>query len=221
MPVDELILKLIEALKWPGVALAALLMFRSTVTSLVSRAKSAAFGDKSVEFAEPTALAIEQKKQTIAVVEEQPPSQEAPPPPAPEAIVPFETNLKATLAQSHASDEVKIAWLVRGLAIEQIRRIHETNYRIILGSQIALLLKLNTGATIRLSDARELYEQTKKNHPGLYENFMFSEWVMWPKNVGLINFPDIAETSPVTITPAGKDFLHYLVETGLTGEKPG
>lgn len=218
---EELILKLIEALKWPTVTVIALLMFRSAVTTLFSRAKSAAFGDKSVEFAEPTALAIEQKKQTVAVVEERPPSSELPPPPPPEAIVPFESRIRTALAESHASDDVKSQWLVRALAVAQIQRAHETSYRLILGSQIALLLKLNTGASVRKSDAREIYEQAKTNFPPIYENFSFSDWITWPKNVGLIALSDEADDGLVAITPAAKDFLHYLVETGLTGEKAG
>ena len=219
---EELALKLLEALKWPIVAIIALVMFRSAANTLLSRAKSAAFGDKSFEFAEPTAVAIEQKKQTAAVVvEERPPSSDLPPPPPPDAIVPFETQIKAAVAKSNASDEVKIAWLVRALAIAQIQRAHEAGYRLILGSQIALLLKLNTGASVRNVEARELYEQAKKNYPAIYENFSYSDWIKWPKNVGLIAVSDETNTGLVTITAAAKDFLHYLVETGLTGEKVG
>ena len=158
----------------------------------------------------------------MAVVEERPSSSELPPPPPPEAIVPFESRIKAALAESNASHEVKIAWLVRALAVAQIHRAHETSYRLILGSQIALLLKLNTGASVRKSDAREIYEQAKKNYPPIYENFSFGDWITWPKNVGLITLPDeTTDNGLVAITPAAKDFLHYLVETGLTGEKVG
>jgi hypothetical protein len=218
---EDLILKLIEALKWPAVAILALLMFRSAVATLFSRAKSAVFGEKSVEFAEPTALASEQKKQTVAVIEERPPASELPPPPPAEAIIPFETSIKAALAESNASELVKSAWLVRALAVAQIQRAHETNYRLILASQIALLLKLNTGTTVRKSDAREIYEQAKKNYPPIYENFSFSDWITWPKNVGLITVSDETDNGLVGLTPGAKDFLHYLVESGLTGEKPG
>lgn len=42
------------------------------------------------------------------------------------------------------------------LAVAQIHRSHETSYRLILGSQMALLLKFNTGAPVRKSDAREI-----------------------------------------------------------------
>jgi hypothetical protein len=216
---EELILKLIEALKWPAVAVIALLMFRSAVATLFSRAKSAAFGDKSVEFAEPTALAIEQKKQTAPVVEPQPSASALPPPPPTEAIVPFETRIKTAVAESGASNEVTIAWLVRALAVAQIHRAHEMNYRLILGSQIALLLKLNTGVSVRKSDAREIYEQAKKNYPPIYEHFSFDDWITWPKNVQLIALSDETDNALMTITPGAKDFLHYLVETGLTGEK--
>jgi hypothetical protein len=219
---EDFLFKTVEALKWPAVGLVAILIFRSTVASLLARAKSAAFGDKSVEFADPTALPNAQKKQITVEVEEPSPSQaEGPPPPAGEPLLAFEERIKSSLAQSHASDEVKTAWLIRGLASERLSRLHEMHYRLITGSQLNLLLQLNTGLPFKLSDARGIYDNAKTNHPVLYTNFSFEDWINWPKNVGLIQFAEMRPTALVTITPAGRDFLLYLVANGLTGDKPG
>jgi hypothetical protein len=101
----------------------ALLLFRPVLATLFSRTKSAAYGDKSVEFGEPTALAIEQKRQTVAVVEERPPSGELPPPSPPEALLPF------SLAQSSEGvrSKVNIKW---GAAAQLKLILHSAESRI-------------------------------------------------------------------------------------------
>jgi hypothetical protein len=214
---------LLELLKWPSVVIIGALMFRSAIITLIARARRAAFGDKSVEFLEPAASASEQKKQTgVAVIEQAPPPAQGGVLPAPaEALAPFEAIIKNNVAQFNAPDEIKIAWLIRGLAVEQIRRYHEVHYRLILGSQITLLLKVNMGGMINRTIAREIYDIAKAAYPVIYTNFSFEHWIVWPKNVGLINFANDMPWAEITITPAGKDFLHYLVEAGLTGDKPG
>jgi hypothetical protein len=84
-----------------------------------------------------------------------------------------------------------------------------------------LLLRLNTGAPVRNVEAREIYERAKKEFPALYEAFPFDDWVKWPKNAGLLTQADETNTGLLAITPAAKDFLHYLVDHGLTGDKFG
>jgi hypothetical protein len=222
-------IKVAEILKWPAafivVALIALLALRGSIASLLSRARRAGFGDKSVEFIEVSAVAREQKRTIEANLPEASDvsaTQEAPPPPPSEAVAAIEGPVYQTLKNSRATDQIKIAWLVRGFAQERLQRVHEQNYRLILGGQLALLLQVNTGAITRVSNTRDTYNLAKDRHPTVYENFSFENWLNWPKNAGLIEVvPDNASDPLVRISPIGRDFMLYLVATGLTGPKPG
>lgn len=220
-------LKVAELVKWPItfflLAIFFLLILRGSFESLIVRVKRAAVGDKTVDFTESAAIASEQQQQKK--FEKQPTldasSAELPPPPASPAIASIEASISATLSVSTASTEVKQAWIVRNLAVARIERAHEITYRLIMGSQIALLLHANTGVPVEMSVARSIYDDAKAAYPEIYKAFEFQNWLVWPANSGLTTLEQVVDRMVVQITDIGKEFLHYLVTAGLTLPKIG
>jgi hypothetical protein len=223
MSVDEW-LRLIDILKWPVAVLVGILIFRKGLGTLISRGQRAGFGSRSVDFAEPAAIVSEQQQQkqiTKPTVGESTAGEAPPPPPSP-AVRAFEEPIAAAVSASAASEDVKRAWLIRGAAVARLEKAHETTYRLIMGSQIGLLLQANTGATFEVDAARAIYGEAKTKYPEIYKAFEFEAWLNWPANIGLIKIDRGASNqSKITITDLGKDFLHYVVAAGLTAGKIG
>jgi hypothetical protein len=69
-----------------------------------------------------------------------------------------------------------------------------------------------------MAQARAIYEAAKMQHPEIYANFDFENWLRFPINAGLLQLHDrgLGQPQTVTITPRGRDFLHYLVSNSLT-----
>src|SRR4051812_21713771 len=112
MTIDEW-LRLVDILKWPAAAIAAVFVFRKGIESLLARIQRAAVGGRAIDFAEPAAIAGEQQQKQISkVAAPETAGGEAPPPPAPPAVRPIEEEIVAALARSNASDDVKRAWLI-------------------------------------------------------------------------------------------------------------
>ncbi len=205
-------------------ALLGLLIFRKGIETLIARIQRAALGSRSIDFAEPAALVSEQQqqKQIAKPTSAEPPGGEAPPPAPSPALRPIEESITAAVSASNASEEIKRAWLIRGVAVARIERAHEMNYRLIMGSQIALLLQANTGVNFDVDAARAIYDEAKAKYPEIYKTFEFETWLNWPANTGLMKIDrDASNKSTITISDIGKDFLHYLVGAGLTSGKIG
>lgn len=221
-------LKLGELLKWPVttfvLVLVILLILRTTVQSLLERMRRAAFGNKALDFGEPAAIASEQQQLqaqvTLPIADAS--AAELPPPPPPPALAAMEAPIAAAISASSASDDIKRAWLIRGVAVAKLERAHEITYRLIVGSQIELLHRANAGIPLDIDGARAIYEAATFAFPEVYKNFTFDAWLAWPRNSGLTQIEiDPSNRSFIKITDNGRDFLHYLVGAGLTSPKMG
>jgi hypothetical protein len=127
-----------------------------------------------------------------------------------------------TISSIIADADVEKAWLIRAVAVWQVARAHEIVYRLILGSQISLLLQANTASPPNMDNARAMYDGAKTAYPNLYKGFSFEAWIRFAMNAGLLREEAIGiGPSVLRITPWGQDFLHYLVQNSLTNPKPG
>jgi hypothetical protein len=223
MSFDEA-LKLLEVLKWPAVAILGLFIFRRGFESLLARVQRAAIGGRAVEFAEPAAIASEQQqqKQIAKVVPTEPAGVDFPPPPPSPALLPIEGAIETAISASNASEEIKRAWLIRGAAVARLERAHEITYRLILGSQISLMLQANSALPVTVEAARAIYDEAKEKNPEIYKTFDFDNWLAWPKNTGLTKLEqDASNKTLIKVTDVGRDLLHYLINSGLTSSKAG
>ena len=219
---------ILEILAWPSAlvtcVLGSLIIFRGPIATVIARIMRAAYGDKSIDFADeqPKAAAEQQKKlEPPATETSMVPATHALPPPS-EVHAPIEREIKEGMTNAKLPVDVEKAWLVRAVAALRISRAHEIVYRLIVGSQITLLLQANTATPPTTESAREIYEAAKTSFPDLYSSFALETWLQFPVNMGLMRIePASAGPAKLKITPLGQDFLHYLVDNSLTAPKYG
>jgi hypothetical protein len=219
--------KLLTIITWPLafvlIALLLAVIFRTPVAALIGRIIRLKFGGHAIDLSRdgPT-VAVEQQRD-VPSAPRQPetvPASHAMPPPSP-VYASIEEEVRRAVAAAAGPADLKEAWLIRAIAVHRVNHGHEMVYRIILGSQISLLLLANTNAPPDMQKARELYDAAKAAFPQLYEGFPFEMWVRYPINVGLAWLDSAATAARIKITPIGQDFLHYLVNNGLTSAKFG
>jgi hypothetical protein len=217
-----------EYIAWPLAAVICIvifmLIFRPQIADLIQRMRRVGYGNRSIDIAG-TPTAVEQQKHSEAPsTTESPigatPAEHALPPPNP-IYEPAEKSIRSALdSTSGISAEVKTALLIRAVAVARMERAHESNYRMILGSQLDLLLEANSTNPPNVSRAREIYERTKSAFPSAYVTFPFEVWLNWPLSVKLLTrIPAPDGNDLLRITSEGQDFLHYLVTNGLTRAK--
>lgn len=221
----EQIMQLVGILRWPAVALVVGLVvvatLRRPLATLLLKLRRVGYGDKSADFSESADISTAQQAQTSSQPKPTLPSANnvAAPPPPDLATQPIETEIRDTLRQMVTADDIKISWLVRALARTRIEKNHETNYRLIVGSQLSLLLQANTPAHLTYTAAHAIYDAASIQYPDMYPKFDFDNWISWPKNAGLIEIEGTSPDSKIQITAYGRDFLQYLVAYGLTSPK--
>ncbi|HJU20379.1 MAG TPA: hypothetical protein VJ770_28320 [Stellaceae bacterium] len=107
--------------------------------------------------------------------------------------------------------------LIQHLAIQQLLYAVERTYRIIFGSQIAILNHLNVNDPTTERIIQVFYEEAETKFPKAYENYSFDAYLSF-----LINSNLLIKTNNVTymITPLGKEFLQWMVAQGIPDVKP-
>jgi hypothetical protein len=224
-------MQILEVLRWPLAAVACVLIVVITLRyapfEFFSRARRPGSGGKSLLVDPYRAFAVNQQRE----LEQVKPAGETVhathvlPPPNP-ALDQFEQEIQTLLAEIKLPPELEKAWLIRIVAHWRVMYGHEVTYRMIVGSQITLLLLANTISPPNTAKARELYEVARTTYPEIYTNFTFETWINWPVMRGLLirHVSDEAVSSDVVlfkITPLGQDFLLYLFNNSLTAGKVG
>lgn len=104
--------------------------------------------------------------------------------------------------------------LIRALAGTQILLHFERVFSAIFASQVAILNFLNSrpeGAS--LDDLRPFYEDARTRFPAIYRESDFESYLGFLQSFQLL---DISQGA-VSIKPAGREFLKWLVENGKAG----
>lgn len=120
-------------------------------------------------------------------------------------------------------ENVKLAWAIRQRSISEATRIHETNYRIIFGSQIHALKVLNVSVTGIISEFEALYDGVKSNitWEHLHKDRTFDQWIQFLIDAAYVILIKDSDPSSLQITPFGKQFLQWMVMAGVPDFKPG
>jgi hypothetical protein len=219
--------KLLENSAWPlalvVIVIVFFCLFRSSISNLLGRIRGVSYGNKTLDMAGSQTTGEKQKQVEgpVGAVPDAVPASHMMPP-SNEFYAPMEQELRTELAQSKLSPDIEKAWLIRAVVTSRTQRGHEIIYRLVLGSQINLMLLANTPNPPTAEKAREIFDQAKSSFPSMYENFEFEAWRQFPIRTGLLRMEVTAAGVTVfRITPAGRDFLHYLVDNSLTEGKPG
>lgn len=113
-----------------------------------------------------------------------------------------------------APDQVKV--LARHLAAFQLAYSYQRIDRLIFGSQLEILLHLNTlSSPVPRDSVRPFYEQAVAEAPDFFSSYPFESYLGFLSSNGLIHDAN----GQLTITPEGRYFLVFLAQTGSTGRR--
>jgi hypothetical protein len=145
------------------------------------------------------------------------------PPPHP-LYDPIEQDLRRRIEQlAPGATDTQVAWALRVVAVATVERGHESTYRSIFGSQIAILKEINTQGSITIYQARQIYNTAAKAFPEIYQHYEFEPWGAFVIDNGLaaLTEKEVKDTTPVVFTHAGKNFLIWITTQGLIEDKIG
>ena len=116
---------------------------------------------------------------------------------------------------SNEQEAVKI--LTRALAGSQLTVQWEQIEKVIFGSQVAILVEMNTRpAGLSLEALHKVYDAVAKQFPSTYEGYTFEQYIGYLDAVRLI----VKGGDGYQITLEGKEFMVWLVQTGKTYQRP-
>lgn len=107
--------------------------------------------------------------------------------------------------------------LIRQLAVTPLSLSYEVIYSQIWGSQITVLLYLNTlpgGAPV--SDVRRIYDTAARNSPQAFAAYPFDNFLKFLESWNLVR----READRIAITAGGREFLSHINRTGRSMVKP-
>ncbi len=145
-------------------------------------------------------------------------------PPADPVYDVLDGQLATVLEQNvKGGSDAKLAWAIRQRSVSEALRIHETNYRVIFGSQIHALKTLNVVGTGAVSEFEAFYETVRANPmwDTVHKDRSFDLWGQFLIDAGYVTLVDGSEPLTVQITPFGKQFLQWIVHVGVPDAKPG
>jgi hypothetical protein len=131
---------------------------------------------------------------------------------------------KETITSNIPNDkDQQLAWAIRLHTLASIELQHEANYRIMFGSQIALLKKINQFSFLSFPQARETHETLKESNPRLYSSMPFERWYNWLTTIGYMTLQrddsgEMPETTMI-LTDFGRDFLIWMATKGVSEDK--
>jgi len=114
-----------------------------------------------------------------------------------------------------ASDQVKV--LARHLAAFQLAYFYQRVDRLIFGSQLEILLHLNSLAgPVARDSVRPFYDAAVASAPDFFRAYPFNSYLEFLSSNGLTHDAN----GQLAITPEGRDFLVFLAQTGSTARRP-
>lgn len=209
--------ELLEIIKWPITAIILAIIFRGAVITLLSRIKKIGYGETGVELKD-----ISQKtKDPIETLVEGKPER------VKRALSIFNDETtkmyRATVVEESGLNDVKEFdkadkdKLVNYAVLLNVLLNFERNYSIIFGSQIRMLMHLNSSIDDTKENLKSFYDYALRKYPLIYQKYSYDEWLDFLYDSGYIVD---AKNSTVRITILGRDFLKFIIETGKTEFRP-
>lgn len=209
---------LIKAIAWPIVILFGIYHYKPSISNLLNRITKGEAGPSGakVEALAPNQLGVESpQKETEDQVKAISGNKGLP---QPDSYLDNLTNLTIRAIERDFPDDLDAQkkWLIRILAVNMSQRAHEETHRLILGSQLMLLYKVNaSGGNMTLEQVRGAYAEAAGIFPRVYKSFGFSAWLGFLKTRGLVEDIQFADQQAVSITDGGKSYLQYIIERQL------
>lgn len=208
------IIELINSSKWIIVILGISYILKNPISSLIGKIKGVSAGGVDVSFEQNQDQSVDNglnntstndlvdnilnkySPETIQLLDD---------------IIKKETNYSATESSIIQAD--KFLKYSQALLLQMK---YDNIYSIIYGSQLKLLLKLNSEITSTKTELISFFTKAKNEHPERYSNYSYEAYLNYLHNVNLIIEKD---NEDISITIYGKDFIKYIVNRGYELDK--
>lgn len=215
----DFIIKLIDTIKWPGLVFIIILVFYKPVKSLIERIKSVKTGKLGIETnsaqiqetgEKSDKLVAHNGKSQLELIEK--------------ALNLFSYDTREAFKQMIKKetefdmvqdDRGKTELLFKYSEYLYIQLVNERVYSHIFGSQIRLLIHLNSASNQTLEDVKFFFEQAVEANAEI-QRYGYERYLQFLSSHYLIT---IDNSSQINITWRGRDFLKWMVERGLTDMK--
>lgn len=205
---------------WPIAISVLAWVFREPIASMIERVRQLSGFGGSADFGDSNSQRQPAKGPVTASLPALADTNNLPPPdPVFEAL---DLQLSTQLNQHITGNEsVKLAWAIRQRSVSEANRIHETNYRLIFGSQIHALKTLNVAGTGTVSDFEAYYGSVQANPAweAIHKGRSFDQWGQFLIDAGYVALIEGSDPPAVQITPFGKQFLQWMVHAGVSEYK--
>ncbi|MFO6428941.1 hypothetical protein ACLBKT_02510 [Erythrobacter sp. W302b] len=207
---------------WPISIGAIAWAFRKPITAMIGRVRQVSGFGGTAEFNPPEIGSQQSADATKASLPALTDTSIAPPSdPVYDAL---DAQLKANLDKHiQGGAEVKLAWAIRSRSISEANRMHETNYRLLFGSQIAALKSLNVTGPAPISEFEKYYATVASNpaNEPIHKDRSFNQWADFVVNIGYVVAVEGSNPALAQITPFGHQFLQWMTANGVSEFKPG
>lgn len=213
----EMILNFISSISWPLVCFIIITYFKKPISRFLKRVQKVSYGDASIERQvkkqrdEKIENDILQKGKDFTYIDEtlhkfSETSREF-------ALQVIENEVKISEVED---DQQRSERLLKYSQLLIIIKNAERIYRLIYGSQIRLLQKLNY-ASEKSEDVKYFYDSAVEFFPDIYQNYSYQSYLDFLVSQRLISFDK--ENDLLIIKEEGRDFLRYLTESNSQIEK--
>jgi hypothetical protein len=113
----------------------------------------------------------------------------------------------------------QLAQAIRLATTNYTEKLHQANYREIFGSQIDFPKHINIRGVADREDAQPFYDEGAASLPDFYSTYTIDRWIGFLQKAGLTEA--VEGGTQITLTPAGRDFLEYLIRARLPENRPG
>ncbi len=197
----------LKAMAWPASVFAIALFYKADLKALIPRLRKA--GPSGVELDPPVQQSVVTTDLSGTIGKSLPGITRT------VAIEDLERILRQQF--SMIPDDDRVDRLVLELSQARLTAHFERVYRVIFGTQILCLRRLNERKSpVGLDDLKAFFSENTAPFPATYEHYGFDGWSAFMLNEMLIR----NNGERIEISPVGKDFLLYMTVKGMSEEKP-
>lgn len=196
----ETFLKILEVIKWPFVAIVAIVCFRRCIAAFINRARGVKYPGGEIQAGPPPQDAAEIE---VGSAEKFLQALNSP------VLLDTEKVIREVLAKegiATAEDKEKV--LIRHLAIAQLKfTFSRIDFQIYLG-QLKIIEVLNSNSAPKQM-AMDVYNKAIASYPEFLKDYPFEKYLGFLKTNNLI----LEHEDTLSITQFGREFLAFLVRT--------
>jgi len=216
----ELSVKILGVISWPIITLIIFLILREPLKNFINNIKKIGYGGAGIETEHTSKQKDDEEKSPIELLSKGASNKDLDKAInlfSKETIELFANAVKSeTMLDSFQKLEEKQEILFKYSQVIYLIMHFNKIYNSIYGSQLRLLQRLNSSLNENKETIKGFYDYAKSTFPKTYEGYTYDNYLDYLSSFNLII---VENGNTINITILGRDFLKYIIESGLSIEK--